>query len=179
VKLKELLQRIQKNPEAGSIDLDHYLDSFVTEKLLKSETLQESFGINNEEMELLYYEAYQAYQSDKYQEAFELFRWLTILNTFEKNYWMGFAATCQMQEKFESALKAYAITYFLDTDSPYPHYHAYQCYLSMNNHQEAQTALLLAREKTGHNPLYQSLKNTIEQKLINLKQTLNALKVEK
>jgi type III secretion system low calcium response chaperone LcrH/SycD len=168
MKLKELLQRLNKNSKSASIDLDNYFENFVEQKLLTSGTLQESFGVEKSEMELLYFEAYQAYQKDLFQEALELFRWLTILNPFEKKYWLGLGASQQLKTSYEPALKAYAIAYLLDCYDPFPHFHAFECYLALKDYPEAEKALLLAHEKACQNPLYRGLQAHIETRTLQL-----------
>ena len=162
MKLKEIFETIAIGE---NIDLDNpmaSLDNFVAEKLLKNETLARTFKIKNSDMEELYSEAYTAYTADQYEKASLFFRWLAIFNPFETKYWMGWGASNQLLNNNEQALKAYAMAALLDTRDPYPHYHAYECYMSMNDGREALIALEDARVRALRQPLYSELRQEIE-----------------
>ncbi len=165
MKLKELLQKIAVNrreehpfPE----DLDAYLEDFIPNTLLKSDTLQIAFGVTNEEMEVLYKEAYTFYTKEDFTEATTEFRYLVILDPFTKKYWLGLAACLQVQEFYEKALHSYAMAALLDGEDPYPHFYAYQCYEKSGNQEDAQKALQLAYERTEGRALFVSLRQQIE-----------------
>ncbi|MCH9627918.1 MAG: Chaperone protein SicA [Chlamydiales bacterium] len=151
--LKTLLQRIalQKKEEFPfPDDIESYLEDFVPNALLKSASLQHAFGITNEEMEKLYEEAFSYYEADRYLDALTVFRWLVLFNAFKAKYWLGFAACQQLMQRYEKALHAYAMASLLAPESPDPHYHAYECYMEMEDKDEAQKALKLAEQKRGH-----------------------------
>ena len=162
MKLQEIFETIALNE---TIDLDHLersFDDFAAEKLLKNETLARAFNIKRKDLEELYSEAYVAYNADEFEKSALLFRWLALFNPFEIKYWMGFGASNQLLNHFEPALKAYAIAALLDTKDPYPHYHAYECYMCMNEGKEALIALEDARERAKRQPVYSELRQEIE-----------------
>lgn len=164
MKLKELIKRIalnQKHALPFAEDLETYLEDFIPNTLLKSETLQAAFGVSHYEMEELYHEAYSFYTQDNYLESCAAFRWLVVLNPFITKYWMGLAASLQMLEKYEKALHAYAVSTLLDSENPYPHFHAFECYSLLNNKEEAQKALELARRRAKAKSLYKPLEDEI------------------
>lgn len=164
MKLKELLRRIAMNrneeypfPE----DLEAYLDDFIPNTLLKSETLQRAFGVSSYEMEEIYSEAYRLYEEDVYLESSIAFRWLVLLNPYVAKYWKGLAASLQLLEKYEKALHGYAMAALLDADNPYPHFHAYECYDALNNTEDADKALDLAYQRTLSKEIYRDLQEEI------------------
>ncbi|MCC5832829.1 MAG: SycD/LcrH family type III secretion system chaperone [Chlamydiales bacterium] len=168
MRLKTLLRRIalQRQEEFPfPEDIESYVEEFVPNVLLKSETLQRAFGITDYEMEKLYEEAYELYEANAYQEALNLFRWLLLFNSYEAKYWMGFAAALQLLERYEKALHAYAVASLLDSKSPYPHFHAYECYILLNNRDDADKALKLAYQRCDGKAAYDELKNEIERSL--------------
>jgi type III secretion system low calcium response chaperone LcrH/SycD len=113
-------------------------------------------------MEEIYDESYRFYQEDLFLEACVGFRWLVLLNPFIEKYWMGLAASLQLLEKYEKALHAYAIAALLDSDSPYPHFHAFECYAALENGEEAKKALELSFKRTlgkaAHRNLHEEIK---------------------
>ena len=165
MKLKELIRRIALNRQEDfpfPEDLEAYLDDFVPNMLLKSDTLQQAFGVSGYEMEEVYYEAYRFYQEDIYLKSSTAFRWLILLNPFVDKYWKGLAASLQLLGKYEKALHAYAMAALLDSDNPYPHFHAYECYEDMQNPEDAEKALDLAYQRTLGNEAYRDLQVEIE-----------------
>lgn len=165
MKLKELIRRIALNRQEDfpfPDDLDTYLDGFVPNTLLKSDTLQRAFGVTNYEMEEVYSEAYRLYQEDIYLESSTAFRWLVLLNPFAAKYWKGLAASLQLLGKYEKALHAYAMVALLDSDNPYPHFHAYECYEDLQNKDDAEKALELAYQRTLGKESYRDLQQEIE-----------------
>lgn len=165
MKLKELIRRIaigRKEEFPFPDDLESYLDEFVPNTLLKSDTLQRAFGVSNYEMEEVYSEAYRFYQEDIYLESSAAFRWLVLLNPFVAKYWQGLAASLQLLGKYEKALHAYAMVALLDCDNPYPHFHAYTCYCDLHNPEDADKALDLAYQRTLGKEIYRDLQHEIE-----------------
>lgn len=165
MKLKELIAHFTEKEKTGTLpeNLQTYLDDFIPNVLAKSETLQQAYGITTKEMEELYAKAYEFYQSNKYQEAFSLFRWLLIFNPFIQKYWMGFAASQQLLKLYEGALHGYAVAALLQDENPYPHFHAYECYMSLENREEALKALEEASELAAANSTYFALNQEILQ----------------
>lgn len=147
MRLKTLLERLalqRKEDFPYPDDLESYVDDFVPNILLKSETLQQAFGITSFEMEQLYEEGYAFYQEGRYHHALNLFRWLVLFNPYVAKYWMGFAATQHLLKREEKALHAYAVAALLEPENPYPHYNAFLCY---GGGEEGEKALKLALER--------------------------------
>jgi len=166
MRLKTLLRRIalQRREEFPfPDDIESYVADFIPNILMKSETLQIAFGISNYEMEKLYEEAFEYYENDRYLDSITVFRWLVLFNSYEMKYWMGFAANQQLLEQYEKALHAYAVASLLDSEDPYPHYHAYECYMLLNNKEDADKALKLAYQRCDGKAAYDELKDEIEQ----------------
>lgn len=164
MKLQQLIERIaldRKEEFPFPDDLESYLDDFIPNTLLKSETLQQAFGVSAYQMEEVYAESYTFYLDERYLDASTGFRMLVLLNPFVFKYWMGLGASLQMLEKDEKALHAYAVSSLLESDNPFPHYHAFECYRRQNNETEALKALELAYRRC-QNRKYQGLREKIE-----------------
>ena len=50
----------------------------------------------------------------------------------------------------------------LDSDNPYPHFHAYECYAALNNKEDAEKALNLASKLTIGVDTYRDLQEEID-----------------
>jgi type III secretion system low calcium response chaperone LcrH/SycD len=165
MKLKELIARIAENRKSEfplPENLEAYLEDFIPNTLLKSETLQRAFQVSSYEMEEIYREAYGYYYEDNYLESSTAFRWLILLNPFIGKYWMGLAASSQLLKKYEKALHAYAMAALIENENPYPHFHAYECYKALNNRAEGDKALACAYTKTLGKTVYRPLQEEIE-----------------
>ncbi|MEZ5314848.1 MAG: SycD/LcrH family type III secretion system chaperone [Chlamydiales bacterium] len=165
MRLKALLDRIalqRKEDFPFPEDIESYIEDFIPNHLLKSETLQQAFGITDYEMEKLYEDAYNFYEKNAYQDGLTLFRWLILFNPYAPKYWMGFAAILQLSKAYDKALHAYAVITLLDSNNPYPHFHAYECYSLMENRTEARKALELAYHHCSNQFAYAQLKEEIE-----------------
>ncbi len=160
MKLNQLIQRIALNHQEVFPPPEECVEDFVSNTLAKSETLQKAFEVSPYEMEEIYNEAYRYYQENHYVEASTAFRWLVLLNPFIGKYWRGLAASLQLLNKYEKALHAYAMTALLESDDPYPHFYAYECYKALKNKEEAARALQSAYAKTNK-PEFKKLKEEI------------------
>lgn len=145
MRIPELIQRIGREnfPE----DLDSYLETFLPDTLLKSETLQQAFAVTDKEMEALYREGYQHYLKNQIDDASIFFRFLVILDPFKKRAWMGLGACQQLQEEHSKALHCYAVASILDRHDPQPHELAQQCYEAMGETEEAEKARQMAARR--------------------------------
>ena len=91
MKIKELIEQFSRGE--GHENLEKYLEDFLPNTLLKSETLHKAFEISGEEMSELYQKAYHFYQEDRFDQSVILFRWLVILNPFIVKFWMGLGSS--------------------------------------------------------------------------------------
>jgi type III secretion system low calcium response chaperone LcrH/SycD len=130
--------------------------------------LQEACGLSNSSLETLYEQAYDSYTKGKGMEAARYFGLLIALNPFQQKFWMGLAASQQLEKKYDKALQAYALAALLDDRDPIPHYHAAQCYLAMGNKKDAIKALELAE---AHASVHSSLA-PLRNRILGLKETL-------
>lgn len=164
MKLKSLVRRIAQQRQEDfpfPEDIESYVEDFVPNILLKSETLQKAFGVKPYELEKLYEEAFNLYEKNKYSDALIIFKWLVLLNTYEEKYWIGYGATQQLLKNYDRALHAYAVAALLNHANPYPHFYAYECYDLLNNKNDAKKALLLAKERCVNNAYYKELEEEI------------------
>lgn len=118
VKVKELI-----DPEQLKQHLPEINDFFE-----KGGTWQLLMGITNEELELHYAQAYEAYAAGQLETATAIFTTLSMMNPYEMKYWFGLGAAKQLLQEYEAAIVAYSIAAVLDETNPTPHFHAGQCY---------------------------------------------------
>ncbi len=158
--IKTLIAKLSRGE--GPKDLESYLEDFVPNTLLKSNTLQEAYGVSRKEMSELYKKAYDYYQEDRYDQSIVLFRFLVMLNPFVTKYWMGLGSSQQLLKQYEKALHSYAIWALLDGKNPAPHFQASECYAALANQVEGNKALKEALERTTNKPVYKQLREEVE-----------------
>ncbi len=159
--LRKLIKQLADG--VGPESLESYLEEFVPNVLLKSDNLQQAYGVTHDEMAELYSKGYNYYQEDQYTESVVLFKWLVILNPFEVKYWMGYAANQQLLGQYEKALHSYAMWAMMADEDPMPHFHAYECYKKIDNPQDERKALKQAHKRAVSKPVYSEIRQEIEQ----------------
>lgn len=109
-------------------------------------------GFSKDSLEALYSTAYSYYQNGLYDDSIRIFRLLATMDPYEKKYWVGLGASCQQHKEYKNALKAYSSAAMIDFDDPAPHLHAAECYLSLENVEEALKALTIAEKCSLNSP---------------------------
>ena len=142
----------------------------VHKELAQGKTFQEIIGYSAETMEKFYLTAYSLYQEQRYVDCAEAFTFLTTLNPYIHNYWLGLAMSEHMKEDYERALIAYGMAIFIEIENPFPHYHSAFCYIKLQDHDNALASLELAIQYASDVAEHQHLK----QKAIAARKRLSA-----
>jgi type III secretion system low calcium response chaperone LcrH/SycD len=138
----------------------------------EGKTFQEILGYSDISMEKLYRAAYTLFQQRRYQECSDAFTFLTTINPYVHNYWLGLGMSEQMVEDYEGALVAYAMATMTDLRNPIPHYHSANCYALLGDPDSAITSLDLAMERAANQEECQDFKRAsqeLRQKLLKMK----------
>ncbi len=121
-------------------------------------TFQEVLGYQEEQMEKFYHVGYQLFQQQEYNKATEAFVFLTTLNPYIYQYWLGLGMSEQMIGNYQGALLAYAMAIMNNVEDPKAHYYSASCYRSLNDKECAINSLLitirLAKEKEEYANYY-------------------------
>ncbi|CRX38417.1 SycD/LcrH family type III secretion system chaperone [Estrella lausannensis] len=126
--------------------------------ILEGKSLQEILGFDDGRLELFYQKASSLYGENRFQEAREAFTFLTTLNPFVANFWVGLGMAEQRLEEFNGALLAFAMAMMADSLSPLPHYHTALCYRSLGDHENALSSLDLALMRVMGNEEWRTLR---------------------
>jgi len=105
----------------------------------------------------LYALGYELYRNGKYEDGKCFFRFLTLVNSFERKYWMGLGACYQMLKSYPEAIECYSAAAIQDPMDPYVHMHAADCYFLMNNLDKAKEALESALITANQDNSYETL----------------------
>ncbi len=99
------------------------------------------------QQEILYGTSRGLYEAGNYAEASDFFTQLILSEPFHELYWRGLAGARQMEKKYPEALHAWALVALLADRDPLPHFHAAECFLSLNDKPQALKALDCAQER--------------------------------
>lgn len=112
-------------------------------------------------LEALYGIAYELYRNGKHEEAKDVFRFLTLANSFERKHWLGLAACYQMKKDYAEAIECYSVAALQDPLDPYAHLHAAECFFHLGYHTKAkealESAIITAKENQVHAALIPKL----------------------
>lgn len=121
------------------------------------EEIGAAIQFSEDSLDALYAIAYELHRNGKYEEAKDLFRFLTLANSFERKYWIGLAACYQMLKMYAKAIQCYTAAALQEPSDPYVHWHAADCFFHLGNLNQAQEALESACRVAKANEAYASL----------------------
>ena len=122
------------------------------QQVTEGKTFQEILGYSYATMEKFYHIAYQLFQCQEYRRSADAFIFLTTLNPYVFNYWLGLGMAEQLDGQSDEALMAYGMATLTNPEHPVPHYHSGRCYLDLGNELEALTSLDLAIDYSEDDP---------------------------
>lgn len=138
-------------------ELKEFFIDFNAEKISKiaskvdalseeGEVLQRLLGVEDETMHIYYECARELLDQKKKEEAANAFLFLTMLNPYVYDFWMGLGIAEQLREEHEHALKAFSMASLINLDHPAPHFFAANSYIALGKKEEAKDALKLTIE---------------------------------
>ena len=112
--------------------------------ITEGKPLQEILEFSDETIEIFYQQANALYQNHNYIEAIEAFTFLTTINPFIVNFWIGLGMSEQRLEEYGNAFLAYSMAMMVDASNPMPHYQTALCYRALMQPENALESLELA-----------------------------------
>jgi type III secretion system low calcium response chaperone LcrH/SycD len=108
-----------------------------------------------EEAEKFYSLGFSLYGAGNYKESADVFEVLCAQWPLEPKHWFALASSRQENTEYEKALHAWAMAAILKSEDPYPHFHAAECCLSLEQQEDAGKALASALLRAKENPALQ------------------------
>ena len=93
-------------------------------------TVQEIYGMEDGDVEVMFIAAARYLKLEKLQEAADCFLFLTFLNPYLSKFWMGLGESYRLSKDYDKAIQTYTMASIYDYDDPRPHFHAAHCYLA-------------------------------------------------
>lgn len=135
----------------------------------EGKTFQEIIGYSDEVMEKFYQAAYSLFQQKRYQDSADAFTFLTTMNPYVHNYWLGLGMSEQLIENYEGAAIAYGMAVMTDATNPVPLFHSSTCAYLLGDYEGALATLQEVVQRCGDQAEHQKIKQdaeTLKQKII-------------
>lgn len=159
-------EAIKKSDESKNVN------TLAQEFMKKGHMPKDVLNLSDREVEGLYAQAYNFYQTGRYKDAIQIFRLLIMLNAYEAKYVLGLGACLHMMKEFKNAIDTYTLCAILDPENPIPYYHMSDCFLEMKDSYSAVVALEMAIKRAGSKPEYQVLKDRSTMTMQNLQKEI-------
>ena len=90
----------------------------ILEGVMSGKPVYESCGLGPKDVEAVYSVGYTYYQVGRFEEAEDLFRFVTVMDSLDPKYGYALASTLQAERKFEEADKVYCALAPIDITNP-------------------------------------------------------------
>jgi type III secretion system low calcium response chaperone LcrH/SycD len=134
-------------------------------------TLEEILGVTKEIMGIYYECSREILEQKQYEHSGNAFLFMTMLNPYVYDYWIGLGLSEHLSENYDIAIKAYSMAVITNMDHPAPHFFIGQCLAAQERYEDAIAALEYTMKITVTEEEYQSfykkaraLKKGIEEK---------------
>jgi len=111
---------------------------------------------------LLYTLAYHLYESGKYEDSKQIFRFLTICEPLDRRFWLGLAACYQLLKDYSGAIECYSVAAVQEPNDPSVHLHAADCFFAQGQTKTGVRTLesaITAAKRSGVTSLLMQLEN--------------------
>lgn len=158
----EILETLKDISQTESDEMQEGIDKALKGVFEENMLPKDAMGLPDEMLEGIYSQAYNMYNTGKYDEASVIFRLLLLLDPLESKYGLGLAAAAQMMKDYQLAFTMYNMVFVTDPENPLAHYHAADCLIQMDTPEMAHEELKKAVELCGENKDYEKIKERAE-----------------
>lgn len=134
--------------------------------------LEEILGVSKEIMGIYYECSRDILDQKMYENSGNAFLFLTMLNPYVYDYWIGLGLSEHLSGNYDIAIKAYSMAVLTNMDHPAPHFFIGQCLTAQERYHDAIAALDYTMKITVTEEKYQSfykkaraLKKSVEAKI--------------
>ena len=152
----------------GKMPSKEVVEKHLADIMVKGMLPKDALKVSNQVMEFVYADAYHYYKAGQYEKAGHLFQALIMMNPSEPKYFLGLAGSYHLMKSYTPAVYAYLMAQKADLRNPLPSYHASDCYMKLNQPENARSQLIMALEICGDKPRHRALKTRIQSMLGNL-----------
>lgn len=132
-------------------------------------TIKDLLEISDYILYCYYLVAYHLSSENLHKEASNIFLFLSMLNPYVQDYWLGLGICEKMNDNNQKALSAFAMAALMNEADPVPHLNSAQCYLQNNDFENAQIELEEAKANDFEDEAWQPVINNLQEKINNIK----------
>ncbi len=147
-----------KAPFKG-LDNTQDLDSILG----RTKIYQDVLGITSEELSTLYEQASEFLQMNRLEEAKSAFLFLTKINPFASDFWIGLGVCHLQNEEFKDAFNAFIMALTMDPGSYECFAYAIECCIQMKNPAQAEALLKQAITYARRHPSREESRKILEE----------------
>ena len=107
----------------------------------RTKIYQDVLGITREELSSLYEEAHGYLEANRIEEAQKAFGFLTKINPFACDFWLGLGACYLLQEEYPQAFDAFIMALTMEPGRYDCYAYAIECCMQMKNYVQAEALL--------------------------------------
>ncbi|MFQ5730300.1 MAG: tetratricopeptide repeat protein [Waddliaceae bacterium] len=112
-------------------------EEILSRHLAEGKPMQELFGFTNEVMAEFYETAKSILEQKRHEEAIDVFVFLTTMNPYISDFWMGLGMAHQHNKSYDDALFSYSVAFTLEGRDIFPYILAAQCCLETKDFDKA------------------------------------------
>lgn len=139
----------KKRPFVG-LDNTRDLDTILS----KTKIYQDVLGISREELSGLYEHALEYLQTSRLEEAQASFAFLTKINPFASDFWIGLGTCHLFHEEYTQAFDAFIMAVTMEPSRYECYAYAIECCVAMKNYSQAEALLKQAVTYAKRHPSY-------------------------
>lgn len=128
----------------------------------------EAMNISKDAIEFFYLNAFNLYNSGKYDAAIKIFFLLDMFDPTDSRFNYGIAACHHMEKRYDDAIFVYNKCLFQSPLNPMVYYHLADCYIKTNRKREALVMLGVCIKNIENDEMNSALKTRAEQAYNNL-----------
>lgn len=168
VQVKKSVEKLGEQVNKAESNQEKSVNLLANEFLKNGHMPKDILNLSDRQVEGLYAQGYNFYQTGRYKDALQIFRLLIMLNANESKYVLGLAACLHLMKEYKNAIDSYTLCSILDPESPIPYYHMSDCFLAAKDKYSAIVALDMAIKRAGGKAEFQMLKDRAAMTLQNL-----------
>ena len=112
-------------------------EEVLSKHLEEGRPLQELFGFSDEVTAEFYETAKNILEQKRFQEAINAFVFLTTINPYMSDFWVGLGMAHQQNNQHDDAMFAYSVAFNLDGREIFPYILAAQCCMEIKDFEQA------------------------------------------
>lgn len=166
--VKKVVEEVGAKINKTEVNHEKSINLLADEFIKNGHMPKDILNLSDRQVEGLYAQAYNFYQTGRYKDSLQIFRLLIMLNPSEAKYVLGLGACMHMMKEYKDAIDSYTLCSVLDSETPIGYYHMSDCFLALKDSYSAIVALDMAIKRAGGKPEFQTLKDRAMMTMQNL-----------